>query len=93
MIFSKGVPLSAKLCFYLLPCRSDALPFDEIKDVYLLDFVVPPGFVNDIAPKVERSAHFYFSTSWLFYFCQFCSCLFNAILLAYPALFSYTNVI
>jgi hypothetical protein len=59
MIFSKGVPLSAKLCFYLLPCRSDALPFDEIKDVYLLDFVGPPGFVNDIAPKVERSAHFY----------------------------------
>jgi hypothetical protein len=58
MIFFQGVPLSAKLCFYLLPCRSDALPFDEIKDVYLLDFVGPPGFVNDIAPKVERSAHF-----------------------------------
>uniref|UniRef100_A0A0A9DZ58 DHHA1 domain-containing protein n=1 Tax=Arundo donax TaxID=35708 RepID=A0A0A9DZ58_ARUDO len=35
------------------PIRSDALPFDEIKDVYLLDFVGPPGFVNDIAPKVE----------------------------------------
>ncbi|EAY87100.1 hypothetical protein OsI_08498 [Oryza sativa Indica Group] len=35
------------------PIRSDALPFDEIKDVYLLDFVGPPGFVTDIAPKVE----------------------------------------
>ena len=27
---------------------------EEIKDVYLLDFVGPPGFVEDIAPKVER---------------------------------------
>lgn len=35
------------------PIRSDALPFDEIKDVYLLDFIGPPGFVADIAPKVE----------------------------------------
>ncbi|XP_062222420.1 uncharacterized protein LOC133921520 [Phragmites australis] len=35
------------------PIRSDALPFDEIKDVYLLDFAGPPGFVDDIAPKVE----------------------------------------
>ncbi|PNT69245.1 hypothetical protein BRADI_3g51940v3 [Brachypodium distachyon] len=35
------------------PIRSDGLPFDEIKDVYLLDFVGPPGFVADIAPKVE----------------------------------------
>uniref|UniRef100_A0A0E0K3Q1 DHHA1 domain-containing protein n=1 Tax=Oryza punctata TaxID=4537 RepID=A0A0E0K3Q1_ORYPU len=35
------------------PIRSDALPFDEIKDIYLLDFVGPPGFVTDIAPKVE----------------------------------------
>ncbi|GJM86449.1 hypothetical protein PR202_ga02309 [Eleusine coracana subsp. coracana] len=36
------------------PIRSDALPFDEIKDVYLLDFVGPPGFVHEIAPKVDR---------------------------------------
>ncbi|KAL6634926.1 hypothetical protein ACP70R_027597 [Stipagrostis hirtigluma subsp. patula] len=36
------------------PIRSEALPFDEIKDVYLLDFVGPPGFVDEIAPKVER---------------------------------------
>ncbi|OEL24177.1 hypothetical protein BAE44_0014804 [Dichanthelium oligosanthes] len=36
------------------PIRSDSLPLDEIKDVYLLDFVGPPGFVEDIAPKVER---------------------------------------
>uniref|UniRef100_A0A0D9VJL0 DHHA1 domain-containing protein n=1 Tax=Leersia perrieri TaxID=77586 RepID=A0A0D9VJL0_9ORYZ len=35
------------------PIRSDALPFDEIKDVYLLDFVGPPDFVTDIALKVE----------------------------------------
>lgn len=35
------------------PIRSDGLPFDEIKDVYLLDFVGPSGFVADIAPKVE----------------------------------------
>ena len=38
-------------------CRSDGLPFDEIEDVYLLDFVGPPGFVADIAPKVQRSAN------------------------------------
>ncbi|WVZ74171.1 hypothetical protein U9M48_022385 [Paspalum notatum var. saurae] len=36
------------------PIRSDSLPLDEIKDVYLLDFVGPPGFVKDIAHKVER---------------------------------------
>ncbi|XP_020407931.1 uncharacterized protein [Zea mays] len=36
------------------PIRSDSLPLEEIKDVYLLDFVGPPGFVEDIAPKVER---------------------------------------
>ncbi|KAL6911744.1 hypothetical protein ACP4OV_000549 [Aristida adscensionis] len=36
------------------PIRSDALPFDEIKDVYLLDFVGPPGFVDEISQKVER---------------------------------------
>ncbi|XBH63761.1 uncharacterized protein [Aegilops tauschii subsp. strangulata] len=35
------------------PIRSDGLPFDEIEDVYLLDFVGPPGFVADIAPKVQ----------------------------------------
>jgi len=28
---------------------------EEIKDVYLLDFVGPPGFVEDISTKVERS--------------------------------------
>ncbi|KAG2653090.1 hypothetical protein PVAP13_1NG427100 [Panicum virgatum] len=36
------------------PIRSDSLPLDEIEDVYLLDFVGPPGFVEDIARKVER---------------------------------------
>ncbi|KAG8071891.1 hypothetical protein GUJ93_ZPchr0006g44034 [Zizania palustris] len=35
------------------PIRSDTLPLDEIKDVYLLDFVGPLGFVTDIARKVE----------------------------------------
>ncbi|KAL5676223.1 hypothetical protein ACJX0J_012354, partial [Zea mays] len=35
------------------PIRRDSLPLEEIKDVYLLDFVGPPGFVEDIAPKVE----------------------------------------
>jgi len=40
--------------FYYLLSRSDSLPLDEIEDVYLLDFVGPPGFVEDIAPKVER---------------------------------------
>lgn len=43
------------LIFHCLLCRCDSLPLDEIKDVYLLDFVGPPGFVEDIAPKVERS--------------------------------------
>jgi hypothetical protein len=42
------------MTFFCLFCRSDSLPLEEIKDVYLLDFVGPPGFVEDIAPKVER---------------------------------------
>jgi hypothetical protein len=42
------------MTFFCLFCRRDSLPLEEIKDVYLLDFVGPPGFVEDIAPKVER---------------------------------------
>ncbi|OAY66173.1 hypothetical protein ACMD2_16329 [Ananas comosus] len=36
------------------PIRSDSLPLDEISDVYLLDFVGPPGFVADLSSKVDR---------------------------------------
>jgi hypothetical protein len=43
------------MTFFCLFCRSDSLPLEEIKDVYLLDFVGPPGFVEDISTKVERS--------------------------------------
>ncbi|GJN21870.1 hypothetical protein PR202_gb09391 [Eleusine coracana subsp. coracana] len=52
--FSKVFLYLQRNVFNLLHYRSDALPFDEIKDVYLLDFVGPPGFVHDIAPKVDR---------------------------------------
>lgn len=34
--------------------RAENLPTDELKDVYLLDFVGPSGFVNEISSKVER---------------------------------------
>ncbi|AQK73595.1 hypothetical protein ZEAMMB73_Zm00001d017640 [Zea mays] len=46
--------IPSAMIFFCLFCRSDSLPLEEIKDVYLLDFVGPPGFVEDIAPKVER---------------------------------------
>lgn len=57
------------LIFHCLLCRSDSLPLDEIQDVYLLDFVGPPGFVEDIAPKVERSVSICPQFSyWKFFF-------------------------
>ncbi|CAA0818116.1 Unknown protein [Striga hermonthica] len=36
------------------PLRADDLPCDEIESVYLLDFVGPPGFVQQLSPKVGR---------------------------------------
>ncbi|CAK9164363.1 unnamed protein product [Ilex paraguariensis] len=36
------------------PLRVEELPLDEIGDVYLLDFVGPPGFLLELSPKVER---------------------------------------
>lgn len=45
----------ARACLSIIDSqKSDSLPPEEIKYVYLLDFVGPPGFVEDIAPKVER---------------------------------------
>lgn len=35
------------------PIRADNLSVDELSDVYLLDFVGPPGFVADISSKVD----------------------------------------
>ncbi|KAK6148222.1 hypothetical protein DH2020_019134 [Rehmannia glutinosa] len=38
----------------MLYCRAEDLPFNEIDNVYLLDFVGPPGFVQQLSPKVGR---------------------------------------
>uniref|UniRef100_A0A5B7BD01 DHHA1 domain-containing protein n=1 Tax=Davidia involucrata TaxID=16924 RepID=A0A5B7BD01_DAVIN len=35
------------------PLRAEELPLNEIDDVYLLDFVGPPGFVQQISSKVN----------------------------------------
>jgi len=34
--------------------RAEDLPLNEIDDLYLLDFVGPPGFVQEISTKVPR---------------------------------------
>ncbi|XP_038895461.1 uncharacterized protein LOC120083693 [Benincasa hispida] len=36
------------------PLRSNQLPLHQIADVYLLDFVGPSGFVQDLSSKVNR---------------------------------------
>lgn len=36
------------------PIKVEDLPLDEIGDAYLLDFVGPPGFVQQLSPKVDR---------------------------------------
>ncbi|XP_051123112.1 uncharacterized protein LOC127246001 [Andrographis paniculata] len=36
------------------PVRPEDLPFNEIGDVYLLDFVGPPGFLQQLSPRVDR---------------------------------------
>ncbi|GAU30106.1 hypothetical protein TSUD_295870 [Trifolium subterraneum] len=36
------------------PLRVQDLPLNEISDLYLLDFVGPPGFVQEISTKVPR---------------------------------------
>lgn len=51
------------LCFFCVPFsffRPDDLPLHEISDLYLLDFVGPPGFVQEIATKVPRYCLFHF---------------------------------
>lgn len=40
-----------------LNCRAEDLPLDEIDNVYLVDFVGPPGFIQQLSPKVERQIH------------------------------------
>jgi hypothetical protein len=64
------------LSFHYLLYRSDSLPLDEIQDVYLLDFVGPPGFVEDIALKVERSVSISTHFSYLKFFFFLESCVF-----------------
>jgi len=34
--------------------RAEDLPLDEIDDLYLLDFVGPDGFIEEISTKVPR---------------------------------------
>ncbi|KAI7740905.1 hypothetical protein M8C21_027222 [Ambrosia artemisiifolia] len=36
------------------PIKVEDLPVDQIGDAYLLDFVGPPGFVQQLSPKVDR---------------------------------------
>ncbi|KAL3644407.1 hypothetical protein CASFOL_012339 [Castilleja foliolosa] len=36
------------------PLRAENLPFDEIDIVYLLNFVGPPGFVNQLSLEVGK---------------------------------------
>ncbi|KAL4579055.1 hypothetical protein LXL04_015190 [Taraxacum kok-saghyz] len=36
------------------PIKVEELPLDQIGDAYLLDFVGPPGFVQQLSPKVDR---------------------------------------
>ncbi|KAM0014655.1 putative DHH phosphoesterase superfamily [Helianthus debilis subsp. tardiflorus] len=36
------------------PIKVEELPVDQISDAYLLDFVGPPGFVQQLSPKVDR---------------------------------------
>ncbi|XP_076951780.1 uncharacterized protein LOC143625285 [Bidens hawaiensis] len=36
------------------PIKVEELPVDQIGDAYLLDFVGPPGFVQQLAPKVDH---------------------------------------
>ncbi|XP_057446725.1 uncharacterized protein LOC130738649 [Lotus japonicus] len=56
-LFFKATSLSSPLFFpntVYRPLRPDDLPLHEISDLYLLDFVGPPGFVQEIATKVPR---------------------------------------
>lgn len=36
------------------PIKAEELPLNQIGDAYLLDFVGPPGFVQQLSPKVDR---------------------------------------
>ncbi|GKF09900.1 hypothetical protein Tco_0044124, partial [Tanacetum coccineum] len=36
------------------PIKIEELPVDQIGDAYLLDFVGPPGFVQQLSLKVDR---------------------------------------
>lgn len=40
--------------FFLLVYRVEDLPLNQIDHVYLLDFVGPSGFVQQLKSKVER---------------------------------------
>lgn len=42
------------LLFFHSLFRAEDLPLNEIGDLYLLDFVGPPGFVQEISTKVPR---------------------------------------
>lgn len=54
--------------------RVEELPVDQIGDAYLLDFVGPPGFVQQLSPKVDRFALLHllfhcFSPDWFLRIC------------------------
>lgn len=38
----------------LFYCRAENLPLNEIDNVYLVDFVGPPGFIEQLSSKVGR---------------------------------------
>lgn len=41
-------------CWIFVRCRVESIPFEEFEDVYLLDFVGPPGFVKKTSSKAKR---------------------------------------
>jgi len=42
------------------PITAQQLPLSEIGDLYLLDFVGSPGFVQEISSRVDRFGFFFF---------------------------------
>jgi hypothetical protein len=54
------------------PITAQQLPLSEIGDLYLLDFVGSPGFVQEISSRVDRSVFSFFFFLPLFLFLFLC---------------------